>query len=222
MRKISCRELMRFRIGLDGREHRLPGSGDSVVAILGAEEQDSLLSAAGFYRTQLEAAANAGAKTGLIYFGDLDSFGAIAGDFPGFRGRGARTPVPSVSVLVPVPKTDLLLDGVTRVGVKMLLNALSTCTMVRLGRVMGNSMIWVVASNLKLIDRATRYVEKLAGLTYEEANRLLFEVIEYVEPRMKADQVYPPVIGLAVIRARHGLANEAAEKRLAAEMWGQG
>ena len=221
MRKISCRELMRFRIGLDGQEHRVPGSGDSVVAILGADEQDSLLSAAGFYRTQLEAAANAGAKTGLIYFGDPDSFGAIAGDFPGFRGRGARTPVPSVSVLVPVPKTDLLLDGVTRVGVKMLLNALSTCTMVRLGRVMGNSMIWVVASNLKLIDRATRYVEKLAGLTYEEANRLLFEVIEYVEPRMKADQVYPPVIGLAVIRARHGLGNEAAEKRLAAEMWGQ-
>ncbi len=222
MRKISCRELMRFRIGLDGQEHRVPGSGDSVVAILGADEQDSLLSAAGFYRTQLEAAANAGAKTGLIYFGDPDSFGAIAGDFPGFRGRGARTPVPSVSVLVPVPTTDLLLDGVTRVGVKMLLNALSTCTMVRLGRVMGNSMIWVVASNLKLIDRATRYVEKLAGLTYEEANRLLFEVIEYVEPRMKADQVYPPVIGLAVIRARHGLGNEAAEKRLAAEMWGQG
>ena len=45
----------------------------------------------------------------------------------------------------------------------MLLNALSTCTMVRLGRVLGNRMIWVVPSNLKLIDRSTRYIRDLAG-----------------------------------------------------------
>ena len=49
----------------------------------------------------------------------------------------------------------------TRIGVKMLLNALSTCTMVRLGRVLGNRMIWVVPSNLKLIDRSTRYIRDL-------------------------------------------------------------
>jgi N-acetylmuramic acid 6-phosphate (MurNAc-6-P) etherase len=100
---------------------------------------------------------------------------------------------------------------------KLLLNGLSTCTMVRLGRVLGNFMVWVVPSNLKLIDRATRYVHKLTGLSYEESNRLLFQVIEHVEPRMKADQAYPPVVGLAVLRARHGLTNEAAEQRLAAE-----
>ena len=93
----------------------------------------------------------------------------------------------------------------------MLLNALSTCTMVRLGRVMGNYMIWVVASNLKLIDRATRYIQKLTGLAYEDSNRLLFEVFEYVEPRMKADQAYPPVVGLAVLRARDKVSNEEAE-----------
>jgi hypothetical protein len=87
-------------------------------------------------------------------------------------------------------KTDFLLDGVTRAGLKMLLNALSTCTMVRLGRVMGNFMIWVVPSNLKLIDRATRYIQKLSGLEYGDSNRLLFEAIEYIEPRMKADRAY--------------------------------
>jgi N-acetylmuramic acid 6-phosphate (MurNAc-6-P) etherase len=79
---------------------------------------------------------------------------------------------------------------------------------------MGNCMIWVVPSNLKLIDRATRYIERLTGLAYEPANRLLFEIIEYVEPRMKSDQAYPPVVGMAVLRAREGLSNEAAEKRL--------
>jgi N-acetylmuramic acid 6-phosphate etherase len=123
-----------------------------------------------------------------------------------------------VAVLVPVPRTDLLLNGVLRVALKMLLNALSTCTMVRLGRVMGNYMIWVVPSNLKLIDRSTRYIQKLSGLPYEEANQLLFEVIEYVEPRMKSDQAYPPVVGVSVMRVRHNIGNEEAERRLMAEM----
>ena len=102
--------------------------------------------------------------------------------------------------------------------VKLVLNALSTCTMVRLGRVMGNYMVWVVPSNLKLIDRSTRYIQRLTDLDYQAANRLLFEVIEYVEPRMKADQAYPPVVGVAVIRVRHNLSNEEAEKRLLAEL----
>ena len=82
---------------------------------------------------------------------------------------------------------------------------------------MGNRMVWVVASNLKLIDRATRYLQALTGNNYEEANRLLFEVIEHVEPRMKADQAYPPVVGLAVTRHRLGLGNEEAERRWSEE-----
>ena len=121
-------------------------------------------------------------------------------------------------VMVPVPETDFLLDGVTRVAVKLVMNALSTCTMVRLGRVMGNFMVWVVPSNLKLIDRATRYIAQLTGLTYEAANGLLFEVLEYVEPRMKSDQAYPPVVGVSVMRVRHKLDNQEAEKRLMAEL----
>jgi hypothetical protein len=35
---------------------------------------------------------------------------------------------------------------------------------------------------------------------------------------MKADQTYPPVVGLAVMRARHKLGNQDAEKRLMAEL----
>ena len=46
-------------------------------------------------------------------------------------------------------------------------------------------MVRVVSSNLKLIDRATRYITKLTDLDYATANALLFEIIEYVEPRMK-------------------------------------
>jgi N-acetylmuramic acid 6-phosphate etherase len=141
-----------------------------------------------------------GAKTGLIFFGvDSSNEAERAAD---------------VAAFVPLPETDFLLDGVTRVAVKLVMNALSTCTMVRLGRVMGNYMIYVVPGNLKLIDRATRYISKLADLNYERANELLFEVIEYIEPRMKSDQAYPPVVGMAVLRARENLTNEEAEKKL--------
>src|SRR5207253_10298053 len=155
-------------------------------------------------------AAKAGAGVGLIYFGAAKALEEI--------GAGRSLASADRTVLVPVPQTGFLLDGVTRAGVKMLLNALSTCTMVRLGRVMGNYMIWVVPSNLKLIDRSTRYIQKLTGLDYQKANELLFEVIEYVEPRMKADQAYPPVVGVAVMRIRHNLTNEEAEARLKQEI----
>jgi N-acetylmuramic acid 6-phosphate etherase len=211
MRKITYAELMRFRVGLDGLQYRPLGSGDCAVGIVSEQEKASLLSPAGFQRRQLEAARRAGAKLGLVYFGSEDSLKEISDFVAGWNPDCA-------AVLVAVPGTDFLLEGVTRAGVKMLLNTLSTCTMVRLGRVMGNYMIWVVPSNLKLIDRSTRYIQKLTGLPYREANHLLFEVIEYVEPRMKADQAYPPVVGVAVMRHRRGIGNEEAEMRLMEEL----
>ena len=207
VRKISRRELMRFKVGLDGLSCRLLGPGDSAVAIVGDADVASLLEPGGFHRMRLDDALLAGARVGVIAVGRSAALQHIR--------EGCPDPA-CVTLAVRAPDSDFLLDGVVRAGLKMLLNALSTCTMVRLGRVMGNYMVWLVASNLKLIDRATRYIEKLAGLEYVEANRLLFEVIEYVEPRMKADQAYPPVVGLAVTRAQQGLGNEEAERVLMA------
>ncbi|HOX56357.1 MAG TPA: hypothetical protein P5205_07270 [Candidatus Paceibacterota bacterium] len=211
VRKISAAELMRFKVGLDGLKYRPLGEGDSAVGIVSETEKASLLAPDGFHRRQLEAAQQVGAQIGLIFIGRNESFREI-NDFV------SKWNPQCVKVLVPVPAADFLLDGVTRVGLKMMLNALSTCTMVRLGRVMGNYMIWVVPSNLKLIDRSTRYIQRLTGLDYQAANQLLFEVVEYVEPRMKADQAYPPVVGVSVMRVRHKLSNEEAEKRLMAEL----
>jgi N-acetylmuramic acid 6-phosphate etherase len=205
VRKIGCRELMRFKVGLDGLPYRRLGPGDSAVAIAGGREVAALASPDAFLRARLDEARRAGARVGLIAIGRDAVIGSLSDD-AGIPG--------CVALRVGVPDGDLLLGGVARAGLKMLLNALSTCTMVRLGRVMGNYMVWLVASNLKLIDRATRYIEKLAGLEYVEANRLLFEGSEYVEPRMKADQAYPPVVGLAVTRVQYGLGNEEAERRL--------
>ena len=117
-----------------------------------------------------------------------------------------------------VPRTPVLLDPLARIGVKLLLNALSTCVMVRLGRVLGNRMICLVPSNLKLVDRSTRYISDLTGVSYDDACRALFEVIEYVDPRRRAGKAYPAPVGVATMRLRHGLSLPEAEARLAEEL----
>jgi len=205
LRKISAAELFRFKIGRDGMTSRPLATGDSAVAVMAGADWAQSGGGDPFEISQLAAAASAGAQTGLLCFG---------GSEENLRAAMVRGGTDPVAVFVRLPEDRHLLQGVTRVTVKLVLNALSTCTMVRLGRVMGNTMIWVVASNLKLIDRATRYIERLAGLDYEAANRLLFEAVEYIEPRRLADQAYPPVVGLSVLRARDGLSFEEAEEKL--------
>ncbi len=197
--RIGLSELMRYKIDATGLGHRRSGAGDSAIGIVIGTESGAQ---ARFIQSQLALARKNLAQTGLIIFdglqGETDGW-SITADY---------------SLRVSVPPGDWLLDGLTRVAAKLVMNALSTCTMVRLGRVMGNFMVWVVPSNLKLIDRATRYITKLTPLDYEAANALLFEIIEYVEPRMKSDQAYPPVVGMAVLRAREKLSNEQAEQKL--------
>lgn len=139
---------------------------------------------------------------------------------PGFlrQFEAAGAACGAAVLTVPVPDAPFLLDPMARVGVKMVLNALSTCVMVRLGRVLGNRMICLVPSNLKLIDRSTRYIRDLAGVPYEEACQALFDVIGYVEPRRLAGKAYPAPVGVATMHLRHGIDLPAAEARLYEEL----
>lgn len=56
---------------------------------------------------------------------------------------------------------------------KLVLNMVSTATMVRLGRVKGNRMVDMQLSNNKLIDRGTRMVMEATRTDYTTANDLL-------------------------------------------------
>ena len=56
---------------------------------------------------------------------------------------------------------------------KLILNMISTATMVLLGKVKGNKMVDMKLSNSKLIDRAARMVVDALGVTKEEAATLL-------------------------------------------------
>jgi N-acetylmuramic acid 6-phosphate etherase len=201
---------MRFRIGLDGLEHRPPRAGDGVTAVAAARDLP-LLEEDGVFAGRLDVARSAGARAAVIVVGRGTSLERLT-------AAGAARASEGLTLGLPVGGTPFLLDPLTRIGAKMLLNALSTCTMVRLGRVLGNRMICLVPSNLKLVDRSTRYVRDLAGVSYEEACRALFDVIDYVEPRRRAGKAYPAPVGVATMRLRHGLSLPEAEARLGQEL----
>jgi N-acetylmuramic acid 6-phosphate etherase len=207
---ITRAELMRFRIGLDGIACRPVRSLDGVIAVVSEPDVALVDRPDGAFTSVLTAARAAGAAGALVGVGREPMIASLA-------SSAARAQV-NVFVGLTVPDAPFLLDPLTRIGAKMLLNALSTCTMVRLGRVLGNRMIWVVPSNLKLIDRSTRYIRDLAGVSYEDACTALFEVIEYIEPRRRAGQSYPAPVGVATMRLRHNLDLAEAEARLAAEL----
>lgn len=58
---------------------------------------------------------------------------------------------------------------------KLVLNMISTTTMIQLGKVKGNKMVDMQLSNVKLIDRGVRMIMGEIPVTYEEGEKLLKE-----------------------------------------------
>lgn len=58
---------------------------------------------------------------------------------------------------------------------KLILNMISTSTMVKLGKVKGNKMVDMQLSNDKLVDRGTKMILDELDITYEEAKALLLK-----------------------------------------------
>jgi N-acetylmuramic acid 6-phosphate etherase len=58
---------------------------------------------------------------------------------------------------------------------KLVLNMVSTCVMIRLGRVEGNRMVNMQLTNEKLLDRGTRMVQQALGLSYDESKKMLIQ-----------------------------------------------
>ena len=56
---------------------------------------------------------------------------------------------------------------------KMVLNMITTATMIKIGRVKGNRMVNMQLTNQKLVDRGTKMIIDELGLSYEQAHNLL-------------------------------------------------
>ena len=97
-----------------------------------------------------------------------------------------------------------LLTGSTRLkagtATKMALNIISTAVMVRLGKVFGNRMVDVSASNSKLVDRSLRILRDLGGIERDDGLVLLDQAGGSVK--------------LALLMASSGLASSEAMELL--------
>lgn len=114
------------------------------------------------------------------------------------KRRGAETMLLCFNPHLAIPKADRptliiaprigpeILTGSTRLkagtATKLVLNLFTTLAMVRLGKVLGNLMIDVKATNTKLRDRAVRIVQELTGADYAAAEAALVECNWKVKP----------------------------------------
>ncbi|MDQ7024353.1 MAG: N-acetylmuramic acid 6-phosphate etherase [Anaerolineae bacterium] len=111
------------------------------------------------------------------------------------RDLGAKTIAISCNVPAPIlDAADIGIDvavgaevvtGSTRMKAgtaqKMILNMLSTGSMIRLGKVYGNLMVDVQVTNAKLADRANRIVQQIANVDEETAQSLLESAHNHVK-----------------------------------------
>lgn len=85
---------------------------------------------------------------------------------------------------------------------KLILNMLSTLSMIGIGKVYNNLMVDVKATNEKLVERAKQIVMQATGVSYAEAEHYLDEANLSVKT--------------AIVMAKTGTNKEQAEQRLAA------
>ena len=80
-------------------------------------------------------------------------------------------------IIIKINTGPEVITGSTRMkagtATKMVLNMISTTTMIQLGKVYDNLMIDLMAVNEKLIDRGTRIIVQLTGVDYQLANSKL-------------------------------------------------
>ena len=77
---------------------------------------------------------------------------------------------------------------------KLVLNMISTTTLIQLGRVKGNKMVDMQLTNAKLVDRGTKMIMNETKLTYEQAKDLLLKessvrlaLKKYFSPNRRSD-----------------------------------
>ena len=109
-----------------------------------------------------------------------------------------------------------VVSGSTRMkagtATKMVLNMLSTGSMIRLGKTYGNLMVDLRASNSKLADRARRIVRALTNLSDHESERLLQDCGGEVKTAIVSHYTgYTSVDARRLLATAHGHLRKALE-----------
>ena len=151
--RIQASELLKFEVGKESpRDRAATGRDAAVLVTVGRGGNDPALFSA------FESIDAPFARRRHL------SIGGAEGDFV---------------IACGLPETPLQL--MKHMAIKLALNTISTGTMAVLGRITGNWMSWVDATNKKLIDRAARLISEIAGVDYRTACLKLFEAMEAIE-----------------------------------------
>jgi hypothetical protein len=185
------KRLYDFSFSADNIDRRGPGPEDAGILVCLDEEIDELGKPDSSFFRFLALFKEKRARVAVVLIGDKG---------PGEIGKSAESlPLEKGDVVLPIimAKSEDPLGLNRQTLLKILLNAHSTAVMARLDRVVGNTMTNVNPSNLKLIGRATFLIlshvndvlrqdewqkkwGKTTAITYDQANAVLFEAMDYV------------------------------------------
>ncbi|MBW7990518.1 MAG: sugar phosphate isomerase [Planctomycetes bacterium] len=177
--KLNNSEIYKFMIGNEPDPSRTNAPDSALVVITAGGETDILINAA---LQKFSPQYNKSAAL-VVGFTDTDFFADETFKFP-------------------CPLTDSPLQLWHHLAVKLILNTLSTATMVRMDRVIGNAMVWLSPSNKKLIDRGSRLISQQAECSYEQACIALHEAMEEVQAGQRQGKEVPSPVALAIERLR--------------------
>jgi N-acetylmuramic acid 6-phosphate etherase len=163
--KLDNNEIVKFLIGNEKDDSRFSRTPNIAVSILGSAE--TLGPSYNVYQHAFQQNAARFTKQLTLIIGNS---GADA------EYRIACNPASSV------------LNLMERLAVKLILNTVSTGTMVLLGRVTGNWMSCVEISNKKLRDRGIRLISEICGLSYRDACYTLHEAMEKLKAENPSGQ----------------------------------
>lgn len=182
--QIGALDLERFLIGNEPDPSRYASPADAVVLVLNGSE-------ARMFNTS-DDALTAGSRQLMASFPRrvAVSIGTVPPPATDFEL--------SLHIACHIPPSPLCLWE--HLAVKLVLNIVSTATMARLGRLSGNWMVHVEATNKKLIDRGTRIIMEFTGLSYEAACLALHETIAELQTTMPVGKERPSPVARTIER----------------------
>jgi N-acetylmuramic acid 6-phosphate etherase len=175
--KLDNSEIHRFMVGNEPDSSRTEAPYTALVAVAAGEEVAGLINAA------IEKFDGSYKKKAALIVGGTEVDVDVDGLFH-----------------FPCAIADSPLRLWHHLAVKLILNTISTATMVRMGRVIGNAMVWLSPSNKKLIDRGSRLIARETGCTYERACIALHEAMDEVENRRQQGEEIPSPVAMAIDR----------------------
>ena len=153
--KLDRHEILKFLIGNEHDDSRLSRTPNIAVSIEGKREtMDPGYDA---YRKAFKIGASGFNRQYTLLIGHDDA---------------------SADFCISCEPTSSALNLMERLAVKLVLNTISTGTMVMSGRVTGNWMTWVEVTNKKLRDRGIRLIAEICGMSYRDACYALHETLE--------------------------------------------